>query len=160
MLGLRLIHVNKRGHWSELYLHFYINLISFDHLVKTSQIAWIVGPTWDLVAPGGPQVGPMNLAIRVPKQIKHGSPMTQSDIWGILHTAQNWQWQDLGHTLDSRQKQHISSHRWDSGCLLSVFAGKLTMIQWHYTVIQSGAIMTRSNITRYFKQHCMVRHII
>ena len=119
-----------------------------------------MGPTWDLVAPGGPQVGTMNLAIRVPKQIKHGSPMTQSDIWGILHTAQKWQRQDLGHTLDSRQKQHISSHRWDSGCLLWLFAGKLTMIQWHYTVIQSGAIMTRSNITRYFKQHCMDRHIM
>ena len=58
MLGLRLIHVNKRGHWSELYLHFYINLISLDHLVKTSQIAWIVGPTWGPLGTWWPQVGP------------------------------------------------------------------------------------------------------
>ena len=48
MLGLKLIHVSKRGYFPDSQVH-----------------GANTGPTWVLSAPDGPHVGPMNLVIKV-----------------------------------------------------------------------------------------------
>ena len=47
-----------------------------------------MGPTWVLSAPGGPHVGPMNLAIRV---AIGKSPLWNSHIWQSL-SLRDWRW--------------------------------------------------------------------
>ena len=47
-------------------------------LLAQSQIARIMGPTWGLSSPGGPHVGPMNLAIRGSYRWGPGRPLPSS----------------------------------------------------------------------------------
>ena len=67
------------------------------YIVNTTQIAKVMGHTWVLSAPGGPHVGPMNLAIRVllPIDFRRNGPVTWKacrcpDVtWARQHQEEN-----------------------------------------------------------------------
>ena len=93
-----------------------------------------MGPTWVLLAPGGPHVGPMNLAIRVNK-ILHPSNNTNNALAGLLwilsQIAKAFRATSIRHGFDMKMLDHYND------VIMSTMVSQVTSLTIVYSTVYS-----------------------